>query len=198
MGLTDMKLKNLKPQEKAYKVLDRDGMYGVVSPKGTVTFRYDYRLAGRRETLSFSANLTETKKPVVVEKEDAAPVAAEERKASEEEPGGLQWAESDNGSLIGWNEATQYCASKGSGWRLPTVAELQNSYKSGHSIPCGDYSYSICQFASNSRLTGNFIWANSFHGSSSPWPRGVDIGAARSDDPYVLGDIHRALCVRRP
>ena len=52
MALTDMKLKNLKPQEKAYKVLDRDGMYGVVSPKGTVTFRYDYRLAGRRETLT--------------------------------------------------------------------------------------------------------------------------------------------------
>ena len=52
MGLTDMKLKNLKPQEKAYKVLDRDGMYGVVSPKGTVTFRYASRLAGRRETLT--------------------------------------------------------------------------------------------------------------------------------------------------
>ena len=52
MALTDMKLKNLKPEEKAYKVLDRDGMYGVVSPKGTVTFRYDYRLAGRRETLT--------------------------------------------------------------------------------------------------------------------------------------------------
>ncbi len=52
MALTDMKLKNLKPEETAYKVLDRDGMYGVVSPKGTVTFRYDYRLAGRRETLT--------------------------------------------------------------------------------------------------------------------------------------------------
>jgi len=52
MALSDMKLKNLKPQEKAYKVPDRDGMYVVVSPKGTVTFRYGYRLAGRRETLS--------------------------------------------------------------------------------------------------------------------------------------------------
>lgn len=52
MALSDMKLKNLKPQEKAYKIPDRDGMYVVVSPKGTVTFRYDYRLAGRRETLS--------------------------------------------------------------------------------------------------------------------------------------------------
>jgi hypothetical protein len=52
MTLTDTKLKNLKPKEKAYKVADRDGMYVVVSPKGTVTFRYDYRLAGRRETLT--------------------------------------------------------------------------------------------------------------------------------------------------
>lgn len=52
MALSDTKLKNLKPQEKAYKVVDRDGMYAVVSPKGTITFRYDYRLAGRRETLT--------------------------------------------------------------------------------------------------------------------------------------------------
>jgi integrase len=52
MSLTDTKLKNLKAQEKAYKVTDRDGMYVVVSPKGTISFRYDYRLAGRRETLT--------------------------------------------------------------------------------------------------------------------------------------------------
>lgn len=52
MALSDTKLKNLKPQQKAYKVADRDGMYAVVSPKGTITFRYDYRLAGRRETLT--------------------------------------------------------------------------------------------------------------------------------------------------
>jgi integrase len=52
VSLSDTKLKNLKPQEKAYKVADRDGMYVVVSPKGSVTFRYDYRLAGRRETLT--------------------------------------------------------------------------------------------------------------------------------------------------
>ncbi len=52
MALTDTKLKSLKPQGKAYKVADRDGMYVVVSPKGTITFRYDYRLAGRRETLT--------------------------------------------------------------------------------------------------------------------------------------------------
>jgi integrase len=52
MALTDTKLKSLKARDKAYKLADRDGMYVVVSPKGSVTFRYDYRLAGRRETIT--------------------------------------------------------------------------------------------------------------------------------------------------
>lgn len=50
--LTDTKLKNLKPKEKLYKVVDRDGLYVAVSLKGTVSFRYDYRINGRRETLT--------------------------------------------------------------------------------------------------------------------------------------------------
>ncbi len=51
--LTDTALRNLKPKSKIYKASDRDGMYVTVSPSGTVTFRYDYRLHGRRETLTF-------------------------------------------------------------------------------------------------------------------------------------------------
>ena len=50
--LTDIALRNLKPKAKLYKVSDRDGMYVTVSPAGTITFRYDYRLNGRRETLT--------------------------------------------------------------------------------------------------------------------------------------------------
>lgn len=50
--LTDTALKNLKPKEAMYKVVDRDGMYVTISPAGTITFRYDYRLNGRRETLT--------------------------------------------------------------------------------------------------------------------------------------------------
>ena len=46
-------LRHLKPKEKPYKVTDRDGMYVLVSPSGTVTFRLDYRLNGRRETVTF-------------------------------------------------------------------------------------------------------------------------------------------------
>ena len=50
--LTDTALKNLKPQDNPYKVADRDGMYVMVATSGAVTFRYDYRLNGRRETLT--------------------------------------------------------------------------------------------------------------------------------------------------
>ena len=50
--LTETALKNLKPKDAVYKVADRDGMYVTVSVAGTITFRFDYRLAGRRETLS--------------------------------------------------------------------------------------------------------------------------------------------------
>ena len=50
--LTDTKIKSLKPKDKVYKVADRDGLYVSVSTAGTITFRYDYRINGRRETLT--------------------------------------------------------------------------------------------------------------------------------------------------
>lgn len=50
--LTDAGIKALKPKGKLYKVADRDGMYVAVNPSGAVVFRYDYRLNGRRETLT--------------------------------------------------------------------------------------------------------------------------------------------------
>lgn len=50
--LTDVALKRLKGKDKIYKVADRDGMYAAVAPSGQITFRYDYRINGRRETLT--------------------------------------------------------------------------------------------------------------------------------------------------
>ena len=50
--LTDTKLRNLKPQDKLYKVNDRDGLYVAVTPAGTISFRYNYSLNGRQETLT--------------------------------------------------------------------------------------------------------------------------------------------------
>jgi integrase len=50
--LTDTALKNLRPKARAYKSTDRDGMYVYVSTGGVISFRYDYRFNGRRETLT--------------------------------------------------------------------------------------------------------------------------------------------------
>lgn len=50
--LTDLALRSLKPRVALYKVADRDGMYAAVSPSGAISFRYDYRINGRRETLT--------------------------------------------------------------------------------------------------------------------------------------------------
>jgi integrase len=50
--LTDAAIKTLKPKDKLYKIVDRDGMYVVVQPSGAIVFRLDYRLNGRRETLT--------------------------------------------------------------------------------------------------------------------------------------------------
>lgn len=49
--LTDAALKALKPKDKIYKIADRDGMYARVMPSGSISFRLDYRLNGRRETV---------------------------------------------------------------------------------------------------------------------------------------------------
>lgn len=49
--LTDMQLKALKPTGRIYKVADQQGLYVAVTRTGVVSFRFDYRINGRRETL---------------------------------------------------------------------------------------------------------------------------------------------------
>jgi integrase len=49
--LTDTQLKNIKATGKLFKVADRDGLYIAVTKTGQISFRYDYRLNGRRETI---------------------------------------------------------------------------------------------------------------------------------------------------
>ncbi|GHA19603.1 tyrosine-type recombinase/integrase [Oceanisphaera arctica] len=51
--LTDTKLRNLKPKDKLFKVNDRDGLYVAVTPAGTISFRYNYAIHGRQETITF-------------------------------------------------------------------------------------------------------------------------------------------------
>jgi len=51
--LTDTRQRNLKPTDKLYKVNDRDGLYVAVTPAGSISFRYNYAIHGRQETLTF-------------------------------------------------------------------------------------------------------------------------------------------------
>ena len=51
--LSDTKLRNLKAQDKMYKVADRDGLYVAVTKAGGISFRYNYALNGRQETVTF-------------------------------------------------------------------------------------------------------------------------------------------------
>lgn len=48
-NLSDTKLRALKPGEKRYQVADGEGLYVEVLPGGTKSFRYGYRLFGKKE-----------------------------------------------------------------------------------------------------------------------------------------------------
>lgn len=50
--LMDTALKHLKSKAKDYKVADRDGMYILIKSSGALASRYDYRMNGRRETVT--------------------------------------------------------------------------------------------------------------------------------------------------
>jgi len=45
-------LRGIKPRATTYKTADPDGMCVTVSGRVTITFRFDYRLNGRRQTLT--------------------------------------------------------------------------------------------------------------------------------------------------
>ncbi len=103
--LTDTKLRNLKPADKLYKVSDRDGLYVTVLPTGTVSFRYNYRINGRQETLVLGRYgpggltlaearemLADAKKGLAAGKSPSRQKAREKQKVNEADSFG-EWAE---------------------------------------------------------------------------------------------------------
>jgi hypothetical protein len=52
MRLTDIRVRNARPQAKTYKLSDGGGMYLLVKPDGGRYWRLDYRFAGKRRTLA--------------------------------------------------------------------------------------------------------------------------------------------------
>ena len=50
--LTDTRVRQARAHQKPYKLADEKGLYLYVSPSGAKSWRYDYRLNGKRETLT--------------------------------------------------------------------------------------------------------------------------------------------------
>lgn len=50
--LSEAKLRFLKPRDKKYRVSDGDGLYVEVSTTGAISFRFNYRINNRQETLT--------------------------------------------------------------------------------------------------------------------------------------------------
>ncbi|MBK6741087.1 MAG: DUF1566 domain-containing protein [Haliea sp.] len=107
---------------------------------------------------------------------------------------GLEWTQSDNGADINWNTAGAFCAAKGAGWRLPSVAELQSLHdESGQSESrCGTGFY--LQASPLFHLTGPWAWTNEASNAMSTW---IVILTKGNASTYVNSDASkkRALCV---
>ncbi len=52
MNLTAIKIKNAKPNKKAYKLMDGAGLYLLINKSGGKYWRYNYRYMGKHKTLS--------------------------------------------------------------------------------------------------------------------------------------------------
>ncbi len=103
--LTDTKLRNLRPRDKLFKVNDRDGLYVAVTPAGTTSFRYNYLISGRQETLTLGRygasgitlseareRLNEAKKMVAAGKSPAREKARDKARVKDAKTFGA-WAE---------------------------------------------------------------------------------------------------------
>jgi len=103
--LTDTKLRNLKPKDKLYKAVDRDGLYVAVTPAGAISFRYNYAINGRQETMTFGRygvggitlaeareRLNEAKKMIAAGKSPAKEKARDKARTKDAETFGA-WAE---------------------------------------------------------------------------------------------------------
>lgn len=55
MTLRDVKIRNLIPRAKTYKVADFDGLYIAVNPNGSKLWRFKFRVGGKEKLLSIGA-----------------------------------------------------------------------------------------------------------------------------------------------
>src|SRR5271170_6824044 len=80
---------------------------------------------------------------------------------------GLEWTQSDSGGGVDWKQSKQWCNSRGGGWRLATIAELEGIFDSSGTLstPCGR---DTCKVSSKFHLSDS-LYRTSEHDGSEAW-----------------------------
>lgn len=78
MALTDIRIRNAKAAEKAYKLSDAGGLYLLVTPAGARYWRMDYRFAGKRRTFAMGIYPLVTLSDARTRREDARGMLAKD------------------------------------------------------------------------------------------------------------------------
>jgi hypothetical protein len=119
---------------------------------------------------------------------------------------GLMWAKNDNGSDVDWNQAGAYCSNLRlagySGWRLPTIEELQGIYDPSVSFQTAfdnGVTYNV-HVKGNLKLTG-WHWSSSQGDAPGEpwqvaWNFNFGVEKPRHAFPLRFSYSTRALCVR--
>jgi len=74
--LSDIQVKNAKPKEKEYKLMDGYGLFLLVTPTSGKLWRFDYRLGDKRKTMAFGAYPTITLADARQRRDDAKKLLA--------------------------------------------------------------------------------------------------------------------------
>lgn len=110
---------------------------------------------------------------------------------------GLLWPATDNNGDVDWATAKAHCQTLGSGWRLPTVAELLTLWDTGaqENQPCTGLL--TCRVTPHIRLSGLTPWSDEAFSPTEAWYVYFNDGKQYY---YDVNDKpgRRALCVKRP
>lgn len=97
----------------------------------------------------------------------------------------LEWQARDNGKDIAWDDAKAYCAGKGSGWRLPEIAELDALYGGQSRHGTGPWLWSATEVSPEEASDSEDV----------AWGLSLANGA-RTQNLRPIAYNARALCVR--
>ena len=109
---------------------------------------------------------------------------------------GADWTQSDSGrGGMVWSDATKYCASKGTGWVLPTADELAELIdRTGKSQTiCGK---NVCHVSPKFKFTSQLFWTDMITGPGMVMMVNLILGGRHPTGDADNHDYH-ALCIRR-